>query len=127
MNLVSPLNRVIGFGSAKNGSQNWWMQRVSAVALIPLGLWLALSLLALDGYGYAAVVEWMRGPVTSILLILTVLVVSYHSYLGVQVVIEDYVHSAALKPAALVGSLLAHFGLCICALFAILRVAFGAL
>ena len=125
MNLVSPLNRVIGLGSAKTGAQAWWLQRVSAVALIPLGLWLALSLFAMDDFGYAAAAVWVQRPVTSILLVLTVLVASYHSYLGVQVVIEDYVHGAASKTAALIGSVLAHFGLCVAALFAILRIAFG--
>lgn len=123
MKLESPLNRAIGLGSAKTGAQHWWLQRVSAVALIPLGLWLALSLFAFEDYGYAAVAAWLQGPVTSILLVLTVLVLSYHSYLGVQVVIEDYVHEAGLKAAMLIGSLLAHFGLCVAALFAILRVA----
>jgi succinate dehydrogenase / fumarate reductase membrane anchor subunit len=125
VNLVSPLNRVIGLGSAKAGAQHWWLQRVTAVALIPLGLWLAISLFALDDFAYTAVIAWAQRPVTSILLILTVLVVSYHSNLGVQVVIEDYVHTAALKTAALVGSVLAHFGLCVAALFAILRIAFS--
>jgi succinate dehydrogenase / fumarate reductase membrane anchor subunit len=123
VNLVSPLNRVLGLGSAKGGSEHWWLQRVTAVALIPLGLWLAISLLALGDYGYGAVVAWVQRPVTSILLILTVLVVSYHSYLGVQVVIEDYVHTAALKVSALIGSRFAHFGLAVAALFAILKLA----
>ena len=126
MSLVSPLNRVIGLGSAKTGAEHWWVQRVSALALIPLGLWLALSLGALDDYGYATVAAWVQRPVTSILFVLTVLVVSYHSYLGVQVVIEDYVHGAASKPAALIASGLAHFGLCVAPLVAILRIAFSA-
>ena len=125
MSLVTPLNRVLGLGSTKAGAEHWWWQRLSAVALVPLGLWFAASLLALDDFSYATVVAWAARPLTSVLLILTVLVVSYHSYLGVQVVIEDYVHAAALKVTALIGSAFAHFGLAVAALFAILKIAFA--
>jgi succinate dehydrogenase / fumarate reductase membrane anchor subunit len=124
MNLVTPLNRVLGLGSAKSGGTHWWMQRLTAVALVPLGSWFALSLLAMADFEYATVVAWLGRPVSSISLILTVLAVSYHSYLGVQVVIEDYVHAAALKILALLASAFSHFGLSVAALFAILKVAF---
>jgi succinate dehydrogenase / fumarate reductase membrane anchor subunit len=127
LSLVTPLNRVLGLGSAKSGAaEHWWWQRLTAVALVPLGLWLALSLTALDDFSYATVAAWVQQPLTSILLILVVLVTSYHSYLGVQVVVEDYVHAPVLKVAALVGSAFAHFGLAVAALFAILKVAFAA-
>jgi succinate dehydrogenase / fumarate reductase membrane anchor subunit len=125
MSLVTPLNRVLGLGSAKSGGAHWWMQRLTAVSLIPLGLWFALSLLAMSDFEYQTVVTWLQRPVSSILLIITVLVVSYHSYLGVQVVIEDYVHTASLKILALLASAFAHFGLSVAALFAILKVAFA--
>lgn len=125
MNLVTPLNRVLGLGSAKSGSEHWWMQRVTAVALLPLGLWLAISLLLLDNFAYPTVFAWLQRPLTDILLILTVLAVSYHSYLGLQVVIEDYVHGTAAKVAALMASAFAHFGLSVAALFAILKIAFA--
>lgn len=125
MSLVSPLNRVLGLGSAKSGAEHWWLQRLTAVALIPLGLWFAFSLLALD-FHYASVVTWLRRPATSILLILTVLAVAYHSYLGVRVVIEDYVHAPGSKVAALALTTLAHFGLAVAALFSILKIAFAA-
>lgn len=125
MNLISPLKRVVGLGTAKGASEHWWLQRVTAVALIPLGLWFALSLLALPSVDYAAVSAWMREPVTAILLTLTVIAVGYHSSLGVQVVIEDYVSGKGWKAATLVASTLAHFGLSIAAIFAVLKVAFG--
>jgi succinate dehydrogenase / fumarate reductase membrane anchor subunit len=101
------------------------MQRLTAVALLPLGLWFAIGLLLLDDFTYTTVVAWVQRPSTGIMLVSTVVAVGYHSYLGVQVVIEDYVHGAAAKVAALIFSALAHFGLTVAALFAVLRVAFG--
>ena len=95
------------------------------MALLPLGLWLALALLALPAFDYATIVEWVRAPVTSILLILTVVAVGYHSSLGIQVVIEDYVPGSGLKAATLMASTLAHVGLSIAAVFAVLKIAFG--
>jgi succinate dehydrogenase / fumarate reductase, membrane anchor subunit len=123
LNLVTPLNRVLGLGSAKAGAEHWWMQRLTAVALLLLGLWFVASLLSLEDLEYATVVAWVERPVTSILLILFVVAVGYHSYLGVQVVIEDYVHAKPLKVAALMLSAFGHFALSIAALFAILKIA----
>ncbi len=127
MSLVTPLNRVLGLGTAKGAAEHWWMQRLTAVALLPLGLWFAVSLLLLPDFSYATVIAWAQRPVTSILLILIVLAIGYHSYLGLQVVIEDYVHSKGLKVVALMSSALAHAALSIAALFAILKIAFGPL
>jgi succinate dehydrogenase / fumarate reductase membrane anchor subunit len=124
MNLISPLKRVVGLGTSKGASEHWWLQRVTAVALVPLGLWFALSLLALPSFDHAAVVAWMGEPVTAILLTLTVVAVGYHSALGVQVVVEDYV-GKGWKAVVLVASTLAHVGLSVAAIFAVLKVAFG--
>jgi succinate dehydrogenase / fumarate reductase membrane anchor subunit len=115
MSLVTPLNRVLGLGTAKGAAEHWWMQRVTAVALLPLGLWFAGSLLALPNFGYAAVTIWVQRPLTSILLLL---------FVGVQVVIEDYV-AGKLRVAALMASTFAHVGLAIAAVFAVLKIAFG--
>jgi len=125
MNLVTPLNRVLGLGSAKDGTEHWWGQRVSAVALAVLGLWLVAGLAALDSFSYAAVTGWIRAPFNSVMLLLTVLTLCYHSYLGVQIVVEDYVHAAGLKIAALIGSTFAHLALAAAGAFAVLKVAFG--
>ncbi len=91
MSVVSPLNRVLGLGSAKDGVEHWWAQRLTAVALLPLGLWLVAASVGLNDFGHASVVEWMQAPMNSVLLLLTVLTLTYHSALGVQMVIEDYV------------------------------------
>ena len=125
MSLMTPLNRVLGLGNAKGAAEHWWLQRMTAVALLPLGLWLAFELLTLRNFSYASVVGWVREPVTSILLILLVVAVGYHSALGVQVVIEDYVTGKGSRAATLMASTLAHVGLTIAAVFAVLKIAFG--
>src|SRR6202166_2609050 len=93
LSLRSPLGRVLGMGSAKDGTGHWWAQRVSAVALIPLTLWLFFSLLALPALDYATVRVWLSFPLSGFLALLLVGVLTYHSYLGTNEVIEDYVHS----------------------------------
>ena len=98
---------------------------MTAVALLPLGLWFAYELLTLPAFDYGSVVAWVREPVTSILLILLVVAVGYHSAYGVQVVIEDYVPGKGLRAATLMASTLAHVGLTIAAVFAVLKIAFG--
>ncbi len=125
MNLVTPLNRVLGLGTAGGAVEHWWLQRLTAVALVPLGLWFALALLALPDLSYLSVTEWLRRPLTSILAILLVVTAGYHSFLGLRVVIEDYVHANGLKVLALMASAFAHFALSIAGVFAILKIAFG--
>ncbi len=126
MRLVTPLNRVLGLGSAKDGVAHWWAQRLSAVALALLGLWLVFAFLGLPDLRYATLAAWLQVPLTSILMILTLLTLGYHSQLGVQTVIEDYVHAAGLKLLALVLTTFVHIGVVVASVFAVLKVAFGA-
>jgi succinate dehydrogenase / fumarate reductase membrane anchor subunit len=91
MSLRSPLSRVLGLGSAKDGTAHWWAQRVTAVALVPLTVWFAFSLLTLPDFDYETVRTWLSVPVTGFLAVLLVGVLSYHSYLGTIVIVEDYV------------------------------------
>jgi succinate dehydrogenase / fumarate reductase membrane anchor subunit len=125
VSLRSPLGRVLGQGSAKDGTGHWWAQRVTAVALVPLGLWFFFSLLFLPALDYAAVKTWLALPPCSFLALLTVAVLTYHSYLGTTVVVEDYVHAAGWKifSLLLLRFLYVLFGGA--SIFAILRVAFG--
>ena len=123
--LRSPLGRAIGLGSAKAGVEHWWAQRVSAVALIALGLWFAASLVSLAGADRAAIVAWLRAPVPAILAVLLLIAVFYHGALGMQVVIEDYVHAEWLKVSSLVLMRLICIGLAVAGIFAVLRIAFG--
>jgi succinate dehydrogenase / fumarate reductase membrane anchor subunit len=120
----SPLARAMGFGSAKDGVEHWWIQRVSAVALVPLTLWFVASIIAHTGNDYATFIVWLRTPLASILMILLLIALFYHTALGLQVVIEDYVHSG-VKFAALVAVRLGCFALAATGIVAALRIAFG--
>lgn len=123
--LRSPLGRALGLGSAKEGVEPWWLQRVTAVALVPLTLWFVAALVGHLGAEHAAAVAWLRSPLTAVAMILLVVATFVHMALGVQVVIEDYVHHEAAKIASLVLVRLACWSLGAAALFAVLRVAFG--
>jgi succinate dehydrogenase / fumarate reductase membrane anchor subunit len=124
VSLRSPLGRVLGAGSARDGTVHWWAQRVSAVALIPLTLWFFWSLLLMPNLDYATVRTWLAVPLSALLAVLLVAVTAYHSYLGTNVVVEDYVHAHAAKLFLVV---LLRFLYVLCAgagIFAILRIAF---
>ena len=110
------LTRAIGLGSAKDGVQHWWMQRVSAIALVPLTMWFIAAIIAKTGADYTAFVAWMRNPITDILMVLLL------AALGLQVVVEDYVHSD-VKFAAVIAVRLACFTLGTAGILATLRIA----
>lgn len=126
MSLRSPIGRVLGLGSAKEGVGHWWGQRVSAVALVVLALWFVSSLLRLGDLGHASVVLWIASPVNAVLLSLLVGTVVYHSQLGVQVVVEDYVTHHGAKVATLLLLNFIHIVLAALGVFSVLRIAFGA-
>jgi succinate dehydrogenase / fumarate reductase membrane anchor subunit len=126
MSLRSPLGRVLGLGTAKDGTSHWWAQRVSAIALLILGIWFASYLATMSDFSYAAVVAEIGRPINSILLLLLSVTLAYHSYLGVQVVIEDYVHEPGVKLVALIFSRFAHVLLAVVAVFAILKIGLNA-
>ncbi|MGH8400829.1 MAG: succinate dehydrogenase, hydrophobic membrane anchor protein, partial [Gammaproteobacteria bacterium] len=92
MSLRNPLARARGLGSAKAGTAHWMSQRVSALALIPLTLWFAYSVLNVMHGDYEHAYSWIHAPLISVLLVILIGTVFYHAYLGLQVVIEDYVH-----------------------------------
>lgn len=119
----SPLARANGLGSAKEGVREWWAERVSAVALVPLTLWFAVSIIAHSGSDYATFIAWMRTPLAAILMILLLIALFHHTALGLQVVIEDYVHSAA-KFAWVMAVRLGCFALATAGVVATLRIAF---
>ena len=121
----TPIGRVRGLGSAKSGLHHWWMQRVTAVALIPLTLWFVASLISLAGAGYAETVAWLGSPGVAVLMIALIIATFYHAALGLQVVIEDYVHHEGVKLVTLLGVKLLASLLAIAALFAVLKLAFG--
>jgi len=125
MSLRSPLGRVLGAGSAKNGTGHWWAARVTAIALVPLTLWLLFSLLTLPALDYETVRTWLSMPISSFLALLAVAVMTYHSYLGTSVVVEDYVHTTGMKVLSLLVLRFLYVFIGGASLFAILLVAFG--
>ncbi|HXS89601.1 MAG TPA: succinate dehydrogenase, hydrophobic membrane anchor protein [Steroidobacteraceae bacterium] len=126
MSLRSPIGRVLGLGAAKEGVSHWWSQRVTSVALLLLGLWFVASLLRMANFEYEAVIAWIAGPVNAVLLLLLIATLVYHSLLGVQVVVEDYVHHHGLKIGTMLLLTFAHWAVAALAIFAVLRIAFGA-
>lgn len=120
----SPLAVAIGLGSARAGSAHWWAERVSAVALVPLTLWFTALIIAHSGDDYAAFTAWLGTPLVSAAMILLLIALFHHTALGLQVVIEDYVHSG-MKVAAVIAVRLGCFGLAVVGVLAVLRIAFG--
>lgn len=124
MTMRTPISRVRGLGSAKEGTHHWWMQRLTAIALIPLGIWFVISMISLAGADHAAASAWLANPLTAVLMLLLIVATFHHLQLGLQVVIEDYIHSEAAKVVCLIGLKLASFALGVAAVFAVLKVAF---
>lgn len=102
MSLRTPLGRARGLGSAKDGAQHWWHQRLTALALLPLAVWFVVSLITLADATYEDVIDWLSSPVVAGLMLLWIFTMFYHLKLGLQEVIEDYVHSEWRKLASLV-------------------------
>jgi succinate dehydrogenase / fumarate reductase membrane anchor subunit len=99
---------------------------VSAIGLVFLGLWFAYSMATMPGYDYGVAVAFISRPINSILLLLLSMTLAYHSYLGIQVVIEDYVHAPGVKIVALIASRFAHIILAAAAVFAVLKIGLNA-
>ena len=126
MSLRTPLGQVLGLGSAKEGTGHFFGQRVSGMALLILGLWFAWPLATLPGFGHADALAFIGAPLNGVLLVLLVVTLAYHSSLGVQVVIEDYVHGHGFKLVSLIISRFAHSFLLVAAIYAIIKIGLGA-
>ena len=126
MSLRSPVGRVLGLGAAKKGVGHWWSQRVTSVALGFLTLWFVASLLTFESFERTAVLAWIAAPLNTVLLSLLILTTAYHSQLGVQVVVEDYVEHKGSKVVTLLLLDFLHVALAALGLYAVLRIGFGA-
>jgi len=125
MSLRTDLGKVRGLGSAKEGTQHWWAQRLTAIALIPLVLWFVASVAGLAGADIGPVRAWIAQPVTAVLLVVLIGVTFHHMQLGLQVVIEDYVHAEWLKITGIILVKFAAVLLAAAAAFAVLKIAFA--
>ena len=121
----SPLGRAIGLGSAKEGVEHWWTQRITAIALVPLSLWFVASVIGLVGADIETVQNWVGLPLPATLLVLLLIASFYHLSLGLQVVIEDYVHTELIKLGLVVTVRLLSFGFAVAGIFAVLSIALG--
>lgn len=126
MSLRTPLGNVLGLGSAKDGTSHFWGQRLSGIGLLILGLWFVYAILTVPGFTHADALAFIGAPLNGVLLLLLVVTMSYHSNLGVQVVIEDYVHGHGLKLASLIISRFVHTFLTVAAIYAIIKIGLGA-
>lgn len=116
--------RARGLGSARRGTGAWRAERLTAIALVPLTLWLVASLIALGGADRAAFVAWLGRPLSALLTILLLILAFRHTALGLQVVVEDYVHSAARIPLLILTQLLC-FAVCVAGVLATVAIALG--
>jgi len=126
MSLRTPLGSVLGLGSAKDGTGHFWGQRLSGMGLLIVGLWFVYSLLMLPGFSHADAIAFIGAPLNAVMLLLLVVTMAYHSTLGVQVVVEDYVHAHGLKLTALIVSRFAHTFFAVAAVYAIIKIGLGA-
>jgi succinate dehydrogenase / fumarate reductase membrane anchor subunit len=125
MGAGTDLGRVRGLGSAKDGVHHWWLQRVTAVANLVLMLWFVFSLVRLPSLDHSSVVLWLRQPVAAVPMLLLIVSVFWHLRLGVQVLLEDYVHGST----RVIGMLALNFYVltgAAAAVFAVLKIALGA-
>lgn len=125
MSLRTPLGHARGLGSAKQGTGHWWAQRVTALALVPLTLWFAAAVICLTGAEHGTVVEWIGRPYVAVLLSVLIGIAFHHAQLGLQVVIEDYIHNEALKIGTILLVKLVSLLAAAVGIFAVLKIAFA--
>jgi succinate dehydrogenase / fumarate reductase membrane anchor subunit len=125
MALQTPIAKARGLGSAREGVGHWTLQRLTAIANVPLVLWFVFSAMALAGSTYAEVAAWLSSPLSATLMILLVASTFYHARLGLQVVIEDYVHHEGIRIGALAALTLVIILLAVACIVAVLKVSIG--
>lgn len=123
-NLRTPLSQVKGLGSAKEGTGHFWIQRLTAIGLIPLVVWVAFAVARLPSMSQADIHVWLSSPFSSVMMILFLVAAFWHAKLGLQVVIEDYVSDHAVRTVGIIAVTLICFALAVVGVFSVLRIAF---
>jgi succinate dehydrogenase / fumarate reductase membrane anchor subunit len=121
----TPLGRVRGLGSAKTGTEDFWHQRLTAMANIPLVIAGVVIVISLVGRNHAAAAQILGSPLIAILMLLFIISVTYHMRIGMQVIIEDYVHEETSKIALIVLNTFYTIAVALVSAFAILKLSFG--
>ena len=124
MTMRSPIGRVRGLGAAKSGTAHFWLQRVTAVANVPLVIGFVVIVVALPGRNHGAVVQTLASPIVAIAMLLFILSVTWHMRLGMQVIIEDYVHDEGRKFFLLMANTFFAVAVGLASAFAILMLSF---
>jgi succinate dehydrogenase / fumarate reductase, membrane anchor subunit len=124
-NLRTPLGRARGLGSAKDGLHHWWIQRLTALALIPLTVWFVASIVGLAGSGNEEFVVWLANPCNATIMILFLGVSLHHAQSGMQVVYEDYVSDHGWRIACIIVTKFICYGLAALGIVSTLIVTFG--
>ena len=125
MKYRSPLSKAMGSGSAKHGFSHWWLQRVSAIALIPMTLWFVFSMVCLSATGYNEAVAWLSSPFNATIMLLFTLTALFHGQTGLQTVIEDYIHTTWLNLTLLLSVKFASVIMAVVAVISVLKVVLG--
>lgn len=123
--LHTPMSRVRGLGAAHTGTKDFWHQRITSVAAIPLTIVVIIIVVSLLGRNHAAVVQILSSPLVAIIMLLFIINTLYHSWIGMQEIIIDYVHEDKLKLATLMANMFFVFAIGIASAFAILKLSFG--
>ena len=125
MSLRTPLAHVRGLGSAKSGSHHWWVQRITAILLVPLTLWFIASLVCISRAEYQDAVAWIGQPINTVLLLIFLAAMYYHAFLGLQVIIEDYLEPEWLKITSLILTKIIMLFTGLLSIVAVLKVSLG--
>lgn len=123
--MKTPLGRVRGLGTAHSGTEHFWIQRVTAVANLPLLVGFLIVIIALVGRSHAAVIATLTNPFVAILILAALISVVIHMRIGMQVIIEDYVHSEGRKILLLMANTFFSLGIGLAAAYALLKINFG--
>ncbi len=123
MSFNTPISKVRGLGSARNGTHHWWMQKIAAVALIPLTVWFVASIVQMTKADYFTVISWLSSPIPAILMLIYIVIAIYHLRLGLQAIVEDYIHSEGMKVGLQFSILFGCTIIAVASIFSVLKIA----